>query len=111
MGFGMTDPAATVFTQHMERAGISYLVREKNLSSLALVEEVGLVGLFLFTVPLVVAVGLMLRTKRDTVRIFLLSYLAMLVLHAQIEGWWVIVGSYQLPFFFFAIGAMLKKSQ
>jgi len=101
--------------------------REKMISTLALVEEVGIIGLFIFLIPIVYLINFLLKetTKRKQSKksgclrfirydfihdrrfidiAFLSGYILSLIVHAQIESWWVGVASTQLPFFYITIG-------
>lgn len=66
-------------------------IREKGNSFLALVEETGIVGLFLFLLPVILS---LVKTNyltgdfnSDNQGSVLLSILLVLILHAQFEGW------------------------
>ena len=113
LGYGISDPAIT-----NRRDGDHYegerFVREKGNSSLALIEEAGLIGLVLFMLPLIVMIvknKIKLHSKHSLLTTnysLLTAALAAFFLHAQFEAWWVGVGSVQLPLFFIYIGLSAK---
>ncbi len=94
-------------------------VREKGNSVLAVVEETGLIGLFLFLLPVFWVIRkFTIYNSQLTIKekpnnnyspalphgsrgrfLILNSTLAALLVHAQFEAWWVGVGSVQLPLF------------
>lgn len=96
-------------------------VREKMISVLALVEETGIIGLFLFLSPVFLVIIKLFRAVRDLQKnygrfselerlidiIFLISVIIALCFHAQLEAWWVGIGSIQLPLFYMICGNAL----
>ncbi len=94
-------------------------IREKMISILALIEETGIVGLVLFIFP----IGYVLfRLTRHTKGLsdgfafedklnnaMIASVILALAFHAQIEAWWVGVGSIELPLFFMVFGIGIGK--
>ncbi len=99
-------------------------IREKGSSVLALIEEVGYVGLILFLLPItyvVIHLWFLVKSKlkitknivqsNSTLTINLLqliiSFLFAFIIHAQLEAWLVGVGSATLPLFFVYMGVGL----
>jgi len=97
-------------------------IREKGNSFLALIEEVGVIGLALFILPIVYVIKnskLKIKNSQSRYQVsnirhqtsgiiqlaLILSALTAFVIHSQFEAWMVGVGSIQLPLFFFYIGA------
>jgi O-antigen ligase len=98
-------------------------IREKGNSTLALIEETGLIGLILFIFPLLMIIKKFkiqnskfknnytpampyarsdcAKARRGSRGRFYITYssLAAMLLHSQFEAWWVGVGSIQLPLF------------
>jgi len=93
------------------------LIREKGNSSLALIEEAGIVGLILFILPLIYVFTKfriynvkfrMNENKNQNYTFYILhSTLFAFLLHSQFEAWWVGVGSVQLPLFLIYIGLLI----
>jgi len=122
LGYGISDPAIILTGTGSHYEGERY-VREKGNSFLALIEEVGIVGLILFLLP----IWYLLKHQKaksleqsDTSSInhqpstifhfptsIIISILAALTIHAQFEAWMVGVGSIQLPLFFIYFGGMI----
>jgi hypothetical protein len=112
LGYGISAPEIKT----SELTGSYYengrYVREKGNSVLALIEEVGLIGLGLF----LAIIGYVLSSLFKTFNIhsfnhsfthghlLLLSVLVAFFVHAQFEGWWAGVGSIHLPLFFIILG-------
>jgi len=86
-------------------------VREKGNSILAMIEEVGIIGLTLFIAPIVIIFRNLFMFFNSQIRksansrnyssFYLLSFSFLLgaLFHAQFESWWVGVGSFQLLIF------------
>ncbi len=82
-------------------------IREKGNSTLAFIEETGVVGLILFLLPLgyIIYELIRRRLKNGVVEnILIFSFIIAFILHAQFEAWWVGVGSIELPLFFMCFG-------
>ncbi len=114
LGYGISDPSEKVggMGDHFE---YERFIREKGNSTLALIEESGLIGLVLFMFPIIYLL-FKLKIKNEQLKIgsehysllILNSSLAAMLLHAQFEAWWVGVGSVQLPLFFIYLGILLN---
>jgi hypothetical protein len=113
IGYGMSETPSDPQTRGRLIGDEKRFDREKMISALALVEETGITGLVLFLLPVVYVLRLLIKKylsafREKGVRGFALrsdaaiviSVLAALIFHAQIEGWWVGVGSVQLPMVF-----------
>ncbi len=116
LGYGISHPEIRS-GEYSDRFEDGRLIREKGNSILALVEETGLIGLILFTFPLIVMIvknkvklhsNLSLLTTHYSL---LTAALAAFIFHAQFEGWWVGVGSVQLPLFFLYVGLLVQSSK
>ena len=132
LGYGISQPPSNDrVIGHYENNG-KLFVREKMIGTLALVEEVGVIGLAFFlavigyvfllllktfkTVTLSLSKGIqhssihsyetviLSLTKDNHSHKLLLSVIVAFCSHAQFEAWWVGVGSVQLPLFFMVIG-------
>ncbi|MHB8338757.1 MAG: O-antigen ligase family protein [Ignavibacteriaceae bacterium] len=124
LGYGISDPNI-----HNNANGSHYengrYIREKGNSTLAIVEETGIVGLILFLLPIgyVLSKFKIQNSKFKTehqysvssnqnlessihhnLSILILSFLIAFLFHGQFEAWWVGVGSIQLPLFFMYFG-------
>jgi hypothetical protein len=111
LGYGISDPDEKVggMGDHFEG---DRFIREKGNSTLALVEESGLIGLALFVLPLIVMiVKIKISGIQNPVSSILIASLAAFLLHSQFEAWWVGVGSVQLPLFFIYIGLVIRTSK
>lgn len=119
LGYGISDPNEKVggLGDHYEG---ERFVREKGNSTLALIEETGVIGLILFLLPilfvslkLVTAHYSLLTTHYSLLTTncsLLTAALAAFLVHSQFEAWWVGVGSVQLPLFFVYLGLSFSKS-
>ena len=124
LGYGISDPNI-----HNNANGSHYengrYIREKGNSTLAIVEETGIVGLILFLLPIgyVLSKFKIQNSKFKTehqysvssnqnlessihhnLSILILSFLIAFLFHGQFEAWWEGVGSEMLPLFFTFIG-------
>jgi O-antigen ligase len=129
LGYGISDPSIILpegaTGSHYE--GKVY-EREKGNSTLALIEETGLIGLILFIVPVafIVKRGCMNAWMHAKMQPFnhdlilsshtaycslLTAALASFLIHSQFEAWMVGVGSVQLPLFFFYVGLLVNSKQ
>lgn len=115
LGYGISHPEIRS-GEHSDHFEEGRLIREKGNSTLAIIEEAGLIGLILFLLPIIYVVrkfiiyNLEFRMNENKIRDYTLyiipSTLAALLLHAQLEAWWIGVGSVQLPLFFIYIGIL-----
>lgn len=117
IGYGISEhPNDKRVIGHYEHAG-KLFIREKMISALALIEETGIMGLLLFLLPIVYVLlkltkkyFLALKTSlgsNTSTRINIAMMIAIILaftVNAQIEAWWVGVGSIQLPLFFMVLG-------
>ncbi|MBK9099396.1 MAG: O-antigen ligase family protein [bacterium] len=113
LGYGISHPEIRS-GEYSDRYENGRLIREKGNSSLALVEETGVVGLVLFLLPIIYAVRKFIiynvefrmnRNKLNNYTLYILnSSLFAFILHAEFEAWWVGVGSVQLPLFYTYLG-------
>ncbi len=91
--------------------------REKTISVLALTEEVGIIGLGLFFVILFYPLNLLrkkIRFQLSGVKypvseflIFSFAFLISLNFYAQIESWWIGIGTAVMPVYFIFTGAVI----
>lgn len=118
LGYGISNPKEKIggTGDHFED---DRFVREKGNSTLALIEESGLIGLILFLIPLTLLLkhgwmDALMRANHEHAIMqscnhsILIASLVAFLLHAQFEAWWVGVGSIQLPLFFIFLGLMSK---
>ena len=118
IGYGISelpsDPRTSGHYEGEERR----FVREKMIGALGLIEETGITGLLLFLLPPVYVLGLLTKQcleaskQRGTDGFMLRSNAAMAIavlvalsFHAQIEAWWVGVGSVQLPILYMVMSS------
>jgi len=117
-GYGMSDP--NYFNSDLCKINHGVLVREKGSSILALIEEVGWVGLILFFLPQVYLLLKMiqklkfLKNKKGAEKEILelslfISLMIGLIIHSQLEAWAVGVGSVMLPLYLLLLFYMNKK--
>ncbi|MFZ1292530.1 MAG: O-antigen ligase family protein [Melioribacteraceae bacterium] len=96
--------------------------REKTISALAIIEEVGMIGLILFITIIFYPISLLLkklffnsefRILNSSFQIlsFSLAILISLNVYAQIESWWIGIGSAVLPIYFVFVGNVIKESK
>lgn len=120
IGYGISQTPSDSLTLGRYSGEDKRFEREKMISSLALIEETGYTGLALFLLPVIfVFIKLFKRyseTKKNssstnnvkrTEIAFTLAVLSALIFHAQIEGWWVGVGSIHLPTLFLVMSSEL----
>lgn len=115
IGYGISaTPSDTNVIGHYENNGKMF-VREKMIGVLAIIEETGIIGLALFVLPFIFIGSTLfkkLKTSSERKRnyiAFLIALIAAFCFHAQIEAWWVGVGSIELPMFFMILGLGVKK--
>ena len=114
MGFGISDSTVEKNLQyniHYHYEGVR-LVREKGVSVFALVEETGWVGLILFLsfVGYLFYLSILAYCKTmDWTSALMICVLLGMCLHAQLEGWWLGIGSVQFPLFFGIAGIIVGK--
>jgi O-antigen ligase len=127
LGYGISHPEIRS-GEYSDRYENGRLIREKGNSTLALIEEAGLIGLVLFLLPIVFllkkfricnAEFIMRPFDRlwvtnssllTTNYLLLCSAFFAFILHSQFEAWWVGVGSVQLPLFFIYFGLIVQSS-
>jgi len=93
-----------------------YFQREKTVSIFAIIEETGLIGMsfflfgiFSFVVFLIISLK---RNAHNSNKIFIISLFSFIIslnIYAQIESWWIGLGSLPLPLFFILIGLSLQS--
>jgi hypothetical protein len=110
LGYGVSAPDIKTPPKTGSHYEDGRYIREKGNSVLALIEETGFFGLFLFLLPIFYFVITIFRSHNSLItdhRSLITAALAALLLHAQFEAWWVGVGSISLPLFliilFFAL--------
>jgi hypothetical protein len=102
LGFGVSDTTVNSNLQlniHYHFEGVR-LVREKGVSIFAIIEETGWVGLILFLIFIVYLFYLSVLAYLKNIdwhSVLMICLLFGMVLHAQLEGWWLGVGSVQFP--------------
>jgi len=113
LGYGISEPDILVPGTGSHYEGERY-VREKGNSTLALIEETGIVGLILFVIPLFYILLKLFTNHYSPLTIdhsLLTSTLAAFLLHSQFEAWMVGVGSVQLPLFLILLGLIVRSSR
>lgn len=110
LGYGVSAPDIKTPPKTGSHYEDGRYIREKGNSVLALIEETGFFGLFLFLLPIFYFVINIFRSHNSLItdhQSLITAALAALLLHAQFEAWWVGVGSISLPLFliilFFAL--------
>jgi len=111
IGYGVSSSKVKGIGNFFDLGNIKYFIREKGSGVLALIEEVGVIGLILFLVPFVMIIrySFSFKDKFDDMTILLLIFLIGCFIHAQFEAWWVGPGSVFLPLYFFYNGFILSK--
>ena len=114
LGYGISHPDIRS-GEYSDRFENGRLIREKGNSSLALIEEAGLIGLALFLLPLIVMIANYNKVPPTphsllSTSYFLLAAIYAFLLHSQFEAWWIGVGSVQLPLFFIYFGLIVHSS-
>ena len=107
LGYGVSDPNI----EAPINVGNSDSIREKGNSILALTEETGIVGLFLFFLPILLiikSVGIR-EILNNKVLFSLFTFAFSLILHSQFEGWIVGVGGFQLVIYFVLLSVMSEE--
>lgn len=113
LGYGISDPKNIL---PKDNPSEKRYYREKMISILALVEEVGIIGLILFLTLIGYVYARLLSLismdlhSNDEIKVaakFIFTVLLGLSLNAQIEGWWLGPGSWQFLLFFTIIGSSL----
>lgn len=110
LGYGVSAPGIKTPLKTGSHYEDGRYIREKGNSTLALIEETGVLGLLLFLLPITL---LFRKFSLLTANYRLLTAtLAALLVHAQFEAWWVGVGSISLPLFliFLFIALLSEKS-
>jgi cell division protein FtsW (lipid II flippase) len=114
LGYGVSDSTVEInlkYNIHYHFEGVR-LVREKGISIFALMEETGWVGLILFLISVgylfYVAILAYWKTM-DWKTALIICVLFGMCLHAQLEGWWLGVGSVQFPLFMGVAGVTIGK--
>jgi len=117
LGYGVNAPGikTPALTGSYYRDG-NY-IREKGNSTLALIEETGLFGLFLFLLPVFWYIRkFIIYNSQFTIKekpnnnytLYIVHCtLISLFIHAQFEAWWVGVGSVQLPLYLIILFMLL----
>jgi len=99
LGFGVSDPSLQPLIGHYEGG---HFIREKGNSALAMIEELGLVGIAFYLIFYFRSYINLLkrfteknkrREEKETMKLSVAFLLAALV-HAQFEGWWVGITSF-----------------
>lgn len=131
LGFGISDPHS--IPQGYEQINGQRYVREKMIGVLALIEEVGVIGLAFYLAIISYVFGLLLKAFKDVaLRLskgiqhstfiiqnsvgkrsvaFMIALLLSLCFNAQIEAWWFGAGSWQFVLFFIFIGTALGTTR
>lgn len=114
LGFGVSDSTVLQnlhlnLTYHFEG---TRLVREKTVSIFALIEETGWIGLILYFIFIGYLFYLSFITywkNKDWVSALMICVLVGMCIHAQLEGWWLGVGSVQFPLFMGVAGIAVGR--
>ncbi|MBS4034979.1 MAG: O-antigen ligase family protein [Ignavibacterium sp.] len=118
LGYGVSSPDIVLPEGTGSYFKENIYIREKGNSTLALIEETGVIGMILFVMPLVFVFikrndnKYKLSDMKNLTSIkhpetsILIASLAAFILHAQFEAWWVGPGSIQLPLFLVYLGML-----
>lgn len=104
LGYGVSNPQI----KNPINIGGSNSIREKGNSILALIEETGVVGFFLFLLPMLYflkSIGLK-KVFADKMLFSLVTLYSSLLLHSQFEAWLGGVSSFQLFVYFVLLGSL-----
>ncbi len=123
LGYGVSAPEIKTPIKTGSHYEDGRYVREKGNSVLAMIEETGFIGLLLFLLPIILLIR---KFKIENSPIGMASqkfkivsdhytyrlHLAAMFIHAQLEAWWVGVGSISLPLFliFLFMAGLPEKS-
>jgi O-antigen ligase len=115
LGYGVSSPDIILPEGTGSYFKDNMYIREKGNSTLALIEETGVIGLILFIMPLVL---LFIRRNdarnpipgKNNLSVILFASLAAFIIHAQFEAWWVGPGSIQFPMFLIFVGFFYSTS-
>lgn len=99
LGYGVSAPDIKTPKKTGSHFEDGVYVREKGNSILALIEETGFAGLFIFLLPVILLIRKFKIGLDNSSFLILNSSLAAMFVHAQFEAWWVGVGSISLPLF------------
>lgn len=102
LGFGISAPDIKTNPLTGSYYENGRYIREKGNSTLALIEETGVIGFIIFIIPLgflLIRLNKNYPDNKNPQTIFLVSILIALIVHAQFEAWLVGIGSISLPLF------------
>jgi O-antigen ligase len=102
LGYGVSAPDIKTPIKTGSHYEDGRYVREKGNSVLAMIEETGFIGLFVFLLPVLFTIIKLFNNKFSLLTThysLLTSALAAMLVHSQFEAWWVGVGSITLPLF------------
>jgi len=122
LGYGVSNPQI----KNPINVGGSNSIREKGNSTLALIEETGIIGLVLFLLPLLTLANYFFRFRKHysvssyelsvisnpslvtnyRSRVLLFTFTLSLLLHSQFEAWLGGVSSFQLLIYFVLLGSL-----
>lgn len=103
LGFGISAPDIKTNPLTGSYYENGRYIREKGNSTLALIEETGVIGFIIFIIPfgfLFIRQNKKYPDNKNLLTKFLVSTLIALIVHAQFEAWLVGIGSISLPLFF-----------
>lgn len=117
-GFGLGVSAPNIRVERPYKVDEPEIfIREKGNSTLAIIEETGMIGLILFLTPVFLVLYKliwMLSNVSPNISNYikptlLISIIFTLLIHSQFESWWIWVGSPELHYFLFLIIVIFIK--
>lgn len=126
LGYGVSAPEIkTPFLTGSHYEDGRY-IREKGNSTMAVIEETGLIGLLLFLLPIFISIKKITilhggqvynaqftikeKLKNNYTFLILISALTAMLVHSQFEAWWVGIGSVQFPIYLIILFMVLYSS-
>lgn len=105
LGYGISSPEVNISRYRLNNDG--RIIREKGNSVLALIEEVGIIGLLIFLIPIGLAIKYSIKNYKNNINLIVLTMVLGMIIHAQFEAWWVGPGSVQYPLFLIYVNYLI----
>lgn len=114
LGYGVSAPEIKTPLSTGSHYEDGRYIREKGNSTLAIVEETGLIGLMLFLLPIFYFIINTFNSPNTILTphsSLLTATLSAMLVHSQFEAWWVGVGSVSLPLYLIILFMLIIKVQ